>query len=48
MLVFMVDDGEAAAVDGYAGRDGELVSDSSGVDGEFAAGRAAVQAMDDA
>ena len=48
MVVVMVDDGEAATVDGYAGRDGELVSDSSGVDDESAPGRAGVQAMDDA
>ena len=48
MVAIVVDDGEAAAVDGDAGGDGQLVGERGGVDGELASGRAGFQAGDGA
>ena len=46
MLIVAMDDGEAAAVDGDAGGDGELVGESGGVNSEFAAGWTRFEARD--
>jgi len=44
--VIQVNDGEAASVDGDAGRDFELVREGGGVNSEFAAGRSDFKACD--
>lgn len=46
MIVVAVDDGEAAAVNGDAGGNGESVGERGGVDGEFAAGARNVETGD--